>query len=354
MLRLPTRRNFCLASAGLLPTLVGAAATLRVLAWPGYADPDVVKDFEQRHQVKVEVTYIATDEDLWRKLSLTQGADFDVFAVNTAELQRYISRGWAAPIALTAIPNTSQLLPRFAQLGAIPGLKKAEHIYALPYAYAEMGLLYDRQQMPQMPRGPQGPDSIAAMWDSRWRGKVIAYDGGTHNFSLAAQRLGLASPFQLHSRHWPAAVDTLIALRRNVGGFYTQPEESVALFKARKAALMFANFGRQQLQMLREAGIDAGYALPKEGALAWLDCWAVTTAAHNPGLAHAWINHVLGTEPGRLLATRQGLGSTTSESPDYRADDRLLWLQPVESEERRNLLWRRIAAGDRASRVLAA
>jgi putative spermidine/putrescine transport system substrate-binding protein len=341
-----------------MPALVRAApkATLRVLAWPGYADADVVKAFEQSHKAKVEVevTYIASDEDLWRKLSLTQGADFDTFAINTAELQRYINRGWVAPIALKAIPNTRLLLPRFAQLGAIPGLKKAEQIYALPYAYAEMGLLYDRQQMPQILQGQQGPDSIAALWDSRWRGKVIAYDGGTHNFSLAAQRLGLHSPFQLAEGNWPAAVDALIALRRNVGGFYTQLEESVALFKARKAALMFANFGRQQLKMLRAAGVDAGYALPKEGALAWLDCWAVTKAARNPGLAHAWINHVLDTEPGRLLATRQGLGSTTSGAPDYRADDRLVWLQPVESDERRNLLWRRIAAGDRASRVLAA
>ena len=35
----------------------------------------------------------------------------------------------------------------------------------------------------------------------------------------------------------PRAVDRLIALRRNVASFYTQPEESVALFQQRKAAL---------------------------------------------------------------------------------------------------------------------
>ena len=332
-----------------MPTQVRAAsaASLRVLAWPGYADADIVKDFERLHKTKVEVTYIASDEDLWWKISSTQGADFDVFAVNTAELQRYISLSLVAPIPCVAIPNSAHLLPRFADLAAVPGLKKADQLYGLPYAYAEMGLLYDRQQVTQT------PDSIAALWDPRWRGKVIGYNGGTHNFSLAAQRLGLPSAFLLDERRWPVAVDALIALRRNVGGFYEQPEESIALFKARQAALMFANFGRQQLKLLRAAGIDAGYALPKEGALAWLDCWVVTKAARNPRLAHAWINHLLGTEPGRLLATRQGLGSTSFKSPDYRADDRLVWLQPVESEARRNLLWRRIAAGDRASRVLA-
>jgi len=35
---------------------------LRVLAWPGYADKDLVQVFEQRHKVKVQVTVISSDE----------------------------------------------------------------------------------------------------------------------------------------------------------------------------------------------------------------------------------------------------------------------------------------------------
>ncbi|MBC7682954.1 MAG: spermidine/putrescine ABC transporter substrate-binding protein, partial [Ferruginibacter sp.] len=53
------------------------------------------------------------------------------------------------------------------------------------------------------------------------------------------------------------------------------------------------------------------------------------------------------------LVLRQGLANTTTASPDYRAEDRLVWLEPVESEERRNQLWSRIVSGDRASKVLA-
>jgi spermidine/putrescine-binding protein len=42
-----------------------AKDVLRVLAWPGYADPDVVHDFERRYQVSVEVTFVDSDEALW-------------------------------------------------------------------------------------------------------------------------------------------------------------------------------------------------------------------------------------------------------------------------------------------------
>lgn len=40
-----------------------AADMLRVLAWPGYADPDAVKQFEKQMGVRVEVTQVDSDDD---------------------------------------------------------------------------------------------------------------------------------------------------------------------------------------------------------------------------------------------------------------------------------------------------
>ncbi|MDO9314101.1 MAG: extracellular solute-binding protein [Burkholderiaceae bacterium] len=323
-----------------------AADTLRVLAWPGYADPDIVSTFEQRYGGKVEVTMIDSDLDLWNKITANGAQDFDVFAVNTAELQRYIRKGLVVGIETGILPNLTRQRPRFRDLASIPGIVSGSSVYAIPYTYSEMGLIYDRRQI------PNPPDSIAALWDERYRGKVIAYNGGTHNFSLAALSLGLNSPFKLDDKDWPRAVDRLIALRRNVTGFYTRPDESVALFKRREAALMFANFGKQQLQLCKAAGLDVGYSLPREGALAWLDCWVITRSARNTKLAAAWINYLLESEPSQALVTRQGLGNTTSAESVDEVSDKLRWLQPVESEEHRNQLWSRIVSGDRASKVL--
>lgn len=325
---------------------VQATETLRILTWPGYADPDIVKTFEQRHGIRAEVTTIDSDLDLWKKISQDQGRSFDVFAVNTAELQRYIRADLVVPIDRKSIPNLARQLPRFRDGRAVPGIERDGKLYAVPYTYSEMGLIYDPRQI------PSPPDSIAALWDERHRGKVIAYNGGTHNFSLAAQSLGYSSPFTISEKQWPAAVEQLIALRRNVAQFYTQPEESVALFIKRKAALMYANFGSQQLKLLKAAGIDVGYALPREGALAWLDCWVVTRGARNQALAAKWIDYMLEDQPGEVLLLRQGLANTTSESPFFKPDARIVWLEAAESEERRNQLWGRIISGDRVGKVL--
>ncbi len=341
--------KWALAMALALPwaLAVQAQETLRVLTWPGYADPDLVKVFEQQTGSKVEVTTIDSDDVMWQKLNKNKASDFDVFAVNTAELQRYIQGGLAVPVRTANIPNTARQLPRFRDLNGIPGLVHGDKVYAIPYTYSEMGLVYDKQQV------KPAPTSVRALWDTRYRGKVLLYNGASHNFSLAAQALGDATPYQLGAKEWPAAVDQLIALRRNAQGFYTQPEESVEMFKNGHTALMFANYGSQQVQLLKKAGIDVGYVVPQEGALAWLDCWAITRGAKNTKLAEAWINYFLEATPGNALLTRQGLANTTSESPYLRAQDRIVWLEPVENTDRRSALWERIVAGDRASKVLA-
>jgi putative spermidine/putrescine transport system substrate-binding protein len=324
----------------------GPVRTLRVLAWPGYADPEVVKAFEQRHGVHVDLTLVATDEVLWEKISTDQGSNFDVFAVNTAELQRYIDGKLVQPVDTAAIANTRRQLPRFRQADGIAGLTRDGKVYGVPYTYAEMGLIYDRRQF------AQPPDSIAALWDPRLRGRVLAYDGGGHNFSLAAMMLGKPSPFRMGEADWPKAVERLIALRRNVLGFYSQPDEAARLFRKHRVALLFANYGTQQVQALRAAGADIGYAIPKEGALAWLDCWVVARGAKDMTLAYAWIDHMLGDQASGLLVTRQGLANTIAEPSGSGAGARLIWLEPMEDPVRRDKLWARIISGDSATRVL--
>jgi putative spermidine/putrescine transport system substrate-binding protein len=316
---------------------------LRILAWPGYVDADVVSAFEKRFGGRIELTIIDSDAALWQKISSNQGADFDVFAVNTAELQRYIDKELVQPIAPEAIPNTRRQLPRFR---AIERLSRDGKVYGIPYTYAEMGLIYDRAQL------ATPPDSISALWDPRFHGRVLAYNGGSHNFSLAALAQGSARPFGIAAGDWKRNVEKLVALRRNVLGFYTEPEESVRLFRRQGAALMFANYGMQQVQLLKAAGVDVGYVIPREGALAWLDCWAISRGAQDRTLAHAWIDYTLEESVSSLLVSRQGLSNTIATASGNRSEGKLHWLEPVEDVAKREKLWARIVSGDRPAKVL--
>ncbi|MGL4994943.1 MAG: extracellular solute-binding protein, partial [Deefgea sp.] len=147
---------------------------LRILTWQGYADADWVAEFERNNEVRVEVSFIDSDDELWEKLSKNHGEDYDVFAANTAELQRYIANDIAAPLRKSNIPNTKNQLPRFRDTDQIAGLNRSGHLYAVPFTFSEMGLIYDKKQF----KTP--PTSMSALWLPQYKGKIILYDGSNH------------------------------------------------------------------------------------------------------------------------------------------------------------------------------
>lgn len=324
-----------------------APAVLRVLAWPGYADSDLVAGFEQRYKVKVEVTLVGSDEALRNKMSENQGGNFDVIAANTAEVHRYVDQGLLQPVHPERIPNTSRQLAHFRDYSRIPDIVVADQLYAIPYVWSDMGLIYDRQQW----RSP--PDSINSMWDAKYQGRVLAFNTSNHNFSLASLSLG-GDPFRISPGDFPRVSERLVALRRNVLTFYSLPEEAAELFRTHHAALLFANYGRQQLKQLRDAGADVGYVIPREGALAWLDCWAVSRGASDPLLAGKWIDYMLEPRVSHALTERQGLSNTLEEPAEAGSARPLIWIRPVEDDERRAALWQRILSGERPPLLEAA
>jgi putative spermidine/putrescine transport system substrate-binding protein len=317
-----------------------AASVLRVLAWPGYADSDVVKAFEARFHTTVEVTLVDSDEALWDKMHAGGMPHYDVLAANTAEIQRYTHEHMLAPLDLAQLPNTQRQLPRFQPRGDIEGLSVAGKVYAIPFTYSSMGLIYDRKQI------PVAPHSMAELWNPQYRGKVLDFNSAQHNFSFTALALGYPDPFRLTPAQTHDIALKLIDLRRNLLTYYNLPEEATAFFIQHKVALMFGNYGTQQLAQLRRAGADVGYVIPDEGALAWLDCWAMTSTAADRPLALAWINYMLEPDVSGLLTQRQGLANTLTPSPESNADAHLIWLRPVDDIQQREALWSKIVSGD--------
>jgi putative spermidine/putrescine transport system substrate-binding protein len=334
---------FCLGP-GTSPPARAEGKVLRVLAWPGYADADVVKTFEERYHTRVEVTLVDSDEALWAQMHAKDEPGFDVLAANTAEIRRYTQAHLLAPLDLNSLPNTHNQLPRFQARSSIDGLTSGGNVYAIPFTYSSMGLIYDRRQI------AVAPHSMRELWNPQYRGKVLDFNSAQHNFSFTALALGYPHPFQLDDTQMRAIAHKLVDLRRNLLTYYTLPEEATAFFIQHKVALMFGNYGTQQVELLRRAGADVGYVIPDEGVLAWLDCWSMTRAATDRPLALAWINYMLDPQVNALLTQRQGLANTLSAPVENQGGAHIVWIGPVEDIQRREDVWARIVSGDRSER----
>jgi putative spermidine/putrescine transport system substrate-binding protein len=314
------------------------AKELRILAWQGYADDDWVKAFETQYNVDVSVVFIGTDDEIWAKIKGSEGKDFDLFAVNTAQLQRYIDIGLVTPYDLDKIPNQKETLPRFRDLSKIKGVMRDGKLYAIPYAFDSIGIIYDTNKV------KPAPTSMEALWDPKYQGKVLGYDNGEHNFSITALTMGIKDPFHLNEAQMAKAKEKLVGLKRNVLSWYTTADEAMQLYRSNDVALIFANYGQQQVKMMKDAGLPIAYVNPKEGALAWLDTWAMTSGVRDKELAESWVNFVLQKKIGKELSDRTGFGNTVVPFPSANESDTLVWLESVENPTKRADLWNEIKA----------
>ena len=110
---------------------------------------------------------------------------------------------------------------------------------------------------------------------------MLAYDNGEHNVSFTALTLGDTDPFHLDAEQMAAVKAKLIDLKHNVLSFYTTSDEAQQIYQNNDVALIWANYGQQQLKALQDVGAHVAYINPSEGALAWLDNWVISKGAHD-------------------------------------------------------------------------
>jgi putative spermidine/putrescine transport system substrate-binding protein len=324
-------------AAGLWASTASAEA-LRVLAWEGYADADWVKDFTKETGIDVNVVFIGSDDEIWAKIKGSEGKDFDVMAVNTAQLQRYIDAKLVTPWDLAAIPNQKEVLPRFRDLAQIKGETREGKPYGIPFAFDSIGLIYDIDKV------KPAPTSMSVLWDPKYKGKVLAYDNGEHNFSFTALTTGIADPFHLSAAQLDTVKAKLIDLKKNVLSFYTTADEAQQIYQNNDVALIWANYGQQQVKALQKIGAHVAYVNPTEGALSWLDNWAMTSGVRDKAAAEKWVNFLLQKKISGQLSERTGFGNTATPSGSAKEGDKLVWLESVEDPLKRSDLWNEIKA----------
>src|SRR5262249_2212249 len=234
-----------------------AAGTLRILAYEGYADDDWIKDFEQQSGANVNVVFAGSPEEMFAKMQGSAGADYDLVAIDTSIVKRYLDTGLIQPMDEAKLTNLATLQPAFA---GIPQTKPDGKRYAVPIAWGSLGLIYSLDEF------KEPPASWNVLWDPKYKGRVLMGDDGNNNIVNTALSMGIADPFHLSDTQAAAIRKKLIDLKANLLSYYSGGEEGVTLYQQNDIVLMTA-FGELQYRQLQTRGVKVGYLVPKEGAV---------------------------------------------------------------------------------------
>ncbi len=325
-----------LGSAAMLPTFARAESKeLRMFTWEGYADAAWVKEFEEKTGAKVNIAYAGSVDEMFAKMSGSKGADFDIVAVDTSSVPRYVKAGLLQPIDTGKLKNAANLLPAFQK---VPVLQIDGKSYGVPFAWGSLGLIYDTEFF----KGKE-PDSWKVLYDQALQGRLLALDDANNQLVTAALYLGYKDPYNLTDAQFAELKGKLIEMKKGLLSYYAGFDEGVELWKKNKVVAMFA-MGEIQGKKMTDQGMHVKYIIPKEGGIGWLDCLLISAGAKNVDLAHAWIDYCLEKKIGSELTAKFAYGNTTTDTPGMDYAKSLSWLQPPEDFNKRVNVWNEVKA----------
>ncbi|HEU0108945.1 MAG TPA: spermidine/putrescine ABC transporter substrate-binding protein, partial [Vicinamibacteria bacterium] len=259
-------------------SLAGADRQLNVYIWSNYIAPETVRRFEERHHVRVNVDVYDSNEALIAKMQ-SGNVDYDVVCPSTYTVQSLVAQGLLRALDFSALPHLSNVDPRFLGRGHDPGNR-----YSVPYFWGTTGIAYRKSRVGTV-------DSWGALWDERFRGRILMLDDARETLGAAlkwkGQSVNTTDPASL-----ALAQRALVAQRPLVRAYNSSNFEDVLL----SGDVWLAQGWNGQFARAMAQDGDIQYVVPREGSMLFLDSLAVPIGAPHPELAHAFLDYVMEAE----------------------------------------------------------
>lgn len=247
--------------------------TINVYNWGDYIDKDVIRDFEKEHNIKVNYSMFATNEDLYVKLK-QGGSSYDVIFPSDYMIERMIREDMLLKLDKNNIPNINNIDEKFFNLDFDLSNK-----YSVPYMWGTVGIIYNKTMVDDV------VDSWDILWNEKYKKQIIMLNSQRDTLAVALLKLG----YSMNTRdidQLEKAKQELIKQKPLVYAY--QGDEVKDAMIGGDAALAVVWSG-DAVAMIRD-NPDLAYAIPKEGTNLWFDSMVIPSTAKNKEGAEAFIN----------------------------------------------------------------
>lgn len=316
------------------------AETLRLLTWKGYAPQKLIADFEKETGIKVEVTF-SNNEEMIAKLRATRGAGFDLAQPSQDRISSVQSKFGIYQAMDYSKIDTALFIPSMLDAVKKNTAVKGES-FAVPFCWGTSGLIVNADKA-------SGVNSWKALLDPKYKGRV-SYRLKRPTLIAMAFALGY-NPFDLYkdAKAYKAMLDKvadeLIAAKPLVKNYWANGDSLIESMRSNEVfvAMAWDNGGWK----LHAANPAIDFVAPKEGALGWIDTFAIPAKAENVDAAYKWINFMLKPESagyfssqekyataskGALKYTEEAVRANFARSFPQEAIDNIKWYPPVPSK----------------------
>jgi spermidine/putrescine transport system substrate-binding protein len=254
-----------------------------------YADPEIMREFEQTYNAHVRQIYFQSDDMRNVVLAENDGQGYDVVMVNDSIMPFYRQRGWLAPLSEAEIPNIRHVRARWEN--ALPVTRG----YGVPYFWGTTGIAYRTDLVPER----------IVSWDQLFqpieilRGRILMPPDAGSLVGLALKSLGY-SLNSVNLQEIAQAEKLLIAQKPFVKSYspVVVGPDSQLLEGSVWIAMMYSGDALK----LRQYNVDIDYVVPVEGTELRIDYLTVLQSSSQKKLAMAFINFLNEPEKAARMA----------------------------------------------------
>lgn len=261
---------------------------LNAILWEGYATEKSVKDFEAKTGIEVNVTSIASNDEVFAKIR-TKSGQYDLIPATTDVSGQYIESGLVQPINLDQVPEAENLFPAFKDL---PQAEKDGDVYGVAHTWSADPIIYNADAIEE----PEA--SYAALFDEQYAGRVSLYDD-LGSLWVGALVLGY-DPFNLSEDELSEVTEKMAEQKELVRKYWTSGDDLIKLMAAGEVDI--ATGWNYMYTELKSQGVNVERLVPKEGNLGWVDLLMIPVGAENPCAAYKWMDWALSPEGGSETA----------------------------------------------------
>lgn len=268
-----------------------AAEKLYVYNWTEYVPSALLEQFTKETGIEVIYSTFESNEEMYSKLKLTNGAGYDVVFPSSYYVGKMAKEGMLAELDKSKLANLKNVTPELMGKPFDP-----ENKYSLPYVYGLTGIGVNASEIE-----PASLSSWADLWRPEFKGKLLLMNDSREVFHMALLVDG-KSPNTTNPEEIKTAYERLTKLVPNVLVFNSDSPEMPYLQGEVSVGMQWSGSAHRA----KSENPDLQFIFPKEGAIVWMDNYVIPKNAQNKEAALKFIDFLLRPESAKMVIETMG------------------------------------------------
>lgn len=234
---------------------------------------DVIEEFENETNIKVNYTTYETNEELYNMLK-NSNVSYDVIIPSEYMISKLIEEDMLLELNYDNIPNYEYLMDRFKNLSCDP-----EGKYTVCYSWGITAMVYDKTKVSAK------PESWDALWDKNLEGQILMFNNSRDAMAISMQLCGI-NPSDCTKDD----IDTAAKKLREQKPLLKKYVMDQVLNEMEKSQSAIAPYYAGDIVTMMEANENLASAMPNDGSNLFYDAMCIPTCSKNVENAEKFIN----------------------------------------------------------------